>query len=81
MKIQVEYEVPDGEYCWLYKPPYSICGHFSNESRIPHCELFDERLEEDEIGVQKIEKCLELSRRAQSESDRVQKGMDQRVEE
>jgi len=81
MKIQVEYEVPDGDYCWLHSPPYSICGHFCNTGGVPHCWLFDEALEENKTGVQKTEKCLELTRRTQSASNRVQKRMDQRTEE
>jgi len=76
MKIQVEYEVPNGDYCWLYEPPYSICGHFSNIGKIPRCELFDEALDEDKTGVLKFSKCLELTRRAQSAGDRVQEGLD-----
>lgn len=65
MKILVEYEVLEGDYCWNYTAPIrkSICSHFDNEGGHPFCTLFDEDLKrwgkkEDPNGVRKCDKCV-----------------------
>ena len=62
MKIRIEYEVPDSNYCWLQIPPHSICSYFDNE-RGAYCDLFREHLiESKEVGVLKTAKCLKAGK-------------------
>lgn len=62
MKIQVEYNVPDGKYCWKHRPPYSICSYFNNEGGMQVCDLFQENLEGNKTGVLKLTKCLKAGK-------------------
>lgn len=58
--VSLPIQVTKGKYCWLRKPPYTLCEHFDNEGGHQTCDLGFCGLEDTADGVLKSPKCNEL---------------------
>lgn len=58
--MHIKLKVPDGRYCWKYKPDHECpgpCSYFDNYEETK-CEIFGGIREEDEFGYRKHSACV-----------------------